>query len=101
VLRAILIEAGIGVVPQWETTIGHVTYHPDLAGPFAGIAIEANSWQHHAGKAEHDQDCRRYNALVLGGWIVLRFTWEQVMFSPHEVVDTVRGALSLRAVPAA
>ncbi|MGF9759635.1 hypothetical protein AAII07_31015 [Microvirga sp. 0TCS3.31] len=28
VLRAILVEAGIGVVPQWETTIGRVTYHP-------------------------------------------------------------------------
>jgi very-short-patch-repair endonuclease len=95
VLRAILIEADIAVVPQWATTIGHVTYHPDLAEPFAGIAIEANSWKHHAGKAEHDQDCRRYNALVIGGWIVLRFTWEQVMFSPHEVVTAVRAALAL------
>jgi very-short-patch-repair endonuclease len=101
VLRAILVEAGIGVVPQWETTIGRVTYHPDLAEPFAGLAIEANSWRHHAGKAEHDADCRRYNALVVGGWTVLRFTWEQVMFSPWEVVATVRGVLALGATSAA
>jgi len=26
---------------------------------------------------------------------VLRFTWEQVMFAPHEVVTTVRAALAL------
>lgn len=95
VLRAILVEAGIDVVPQWETTLGGVTYHPDLAEPFRALAIEANSWAHHAGKPEHDADCLRYNALVVGGWTVLRFTWEQVMFSPQAVVQTVRAALAL------
>ena len=100
VLRAILIEAGIDVVPQWATTIGGVTYHPDLADPFAGIAVEANSWAHHATKADHDADCVRYNALVTHGWIVLRFTWEQVMFAPHEVVTTVRRAYTLPACAA-
>ena len=95
VLRAILIEAGIAVVAQWATTLGGVTYHPDLAEPFHALAIEANSWAHHAGKPEHDADCVRYNALVIGGWTVLRFTWEQVMFSPMVVVDTVRSAMAL------
>lgn len=100
VVRAILIEAGVDVVPQWATTIGGITYRPDLADPFAGIAIEANSWAHHATKADHDADCVRYNALVTHGWVVLRFTWEQAMFSPHEVVDTVRRAYALRAAAA-
>ena len=95
VLRAILVEAGIEVVAQWATTLCGVTYHPDLAEPFAALAIEANSWTHHASKAEHDADCVRYNALVVGGWTVLRFTWEQAMFSPHVVVATVRAALAL------
>ena len=100
VLRAILIEAGIAVVPQWATTVGGITYTPDLADPFRGIAIEANSWAHHAGKTEHNDDCLRYNALVVGGWIVLRFTWEQVMFEPHTVVATVRAVIELRAAAA-
>ena len=95
VLRAILVEAGFAVVPQWATTVGGVTYHPDLADPFRGIAIEANSFAHHAAKADHDADCVRYNALVTGGWIVLRFTWEQVMFEPDQVVATVRAARAL------
>ena len=97
VLRAILVEAGILMVPQWATTIGGMTYHPDLADPLLGVAVEADSWTHHAGRREHDRDCRRYNALVVGGWVVLRFTWEHVMFAPHEVVATVRAATMLRA----
>ncbi|WP_210649331.1 type IV toxin-antitoxin system AbiEi family antitoxin domain-containing protein [Nocardioides sp. SYSU D00065] len=95
VLRAVLVDAGIDVVPQWATAIGGVTYHPDLADPFRALAIEANSWAFHAGRSEHDADCVRYNALVVAGWTVLRFTWEQVMFAPHVVVRTVRAAMSL------
>lgn len=95
VLRAILVEASVDVVPQWATTIRGVTYHPDLADPFHALAIEANSWAHHAAVKEHDADCRRYNALVTAGWTVLRFTWQQVMFAPHEVVADVRAALDL------
>lgn len=95
VLRAILLDAGIDVVPQWATTIRGVTHHPDLADPFRAVAIEADSWAFHAGRDEHDADCRRYNELVVGGWTVLRFTWEQVMFAAHEVVRVVRAALEL------
>lgn len=95
VLRAILVEAGIDVVPQWATTVDGVTYHPDLADPIRALAVEANSWAFHAGKQEHDADCVRYNALVIAGWTVLRFTWEQVMFSPDVVVRTVRAAMAL------
>ncbi|MDR7252092.1 very-short-patch-repair endonuclease [Nocardioides sp. BE266] len=94
-LRAILVDAGIDVVPQWETTVSGVTYHPDLADPFHALAIEADSWAFHAGRPEHDADCLRYNALVVAGWTVLRFTWEQVMFAPDVVVRTVRAALAL------
>jgi very-short-patch-repair endonuclease len=96
VLRAILVDAGMSVVPQWATTIDGVTYHPDLADPVHGVAVEANSWTHHARKRDHDDDCLRYNALVLGGWLVLRFTWDQVMFSPGDVASTVRAAVALR-----
>ena len=95
VLRAVLIEAGFSVVAQLAIEVSGITYHPDLADPFAAIAIEANSWAHHATKSDHDADCVRYNALVIAGWIVLRFTWEQVMFSPGEVVATMRAVYAL------
>jgi very-short-patch-repair endonuclease len=34
-------------------------------------------------------DARRYNRLVVDGWIVLRFAWEDVMFDP----DYIHGVL--------
>ncbi len=45
-------------------------------------ALEADSWEFHTGKDAHGRDCWRYTVLVCGGWVVLRFTWRQVMFEP-------------------
>ena len=39
---------------------------------------------------DDDLRVRVRRQLVVGGWTVLRFTWEQVMFSPWEVVAAVR-----------
>jgi very-short-patch-repair endonuclease len=62
-----------------------------------GIVLEADSWTWHAEKRDHDRDCARYNAMVVAGWVVLRFTWEHVMNSPEYVVRTIRGASALAA----
>ena len=63
---------------------------PNVAEPLRGIAIEVDSWGSHAGRRQHDRDCARYNALVVSGWLVLRFTWEEVMLSPSYVRWVVR-----------
>lgn len=94
-LRSIAIEAGLDVIPQWEIHSCGLTLHPDLADPLRAIALEADSWTHHAAQsADHDRDCARYNALVVAGWILLRFTWSQVMFAPEQVRSTIAAALS-------
>ncbi|MFT4084719.1 MAG: hypothetical protein QM638_19240 [Nocardioides sp.] len=93
-LRMLAIESGLDVVPQWEVRSSGLVLHPDLADPIRGIALEADSWTHHgAQSADHDRDCERYNALVVAGWIVLRFTWTQVMLAPHEVRATLAAVL--------
>ncbi len=89
-LRAIAIQAGLSVIPQYEIRLSGFTVHPDLADPFRGIVLEADSWSHHADKGSHDRDCARYNALVAAGWLVLRFTWPQVLFAPEYVERTIR-----------
>jgi hypothetical protein len=94
VLRAIAIEAGLGVVPQYAIRSGALLLHPDLADPLRGIAIEADSWGWHADKVTHDRDSVRYNALIVAGWVVLRFTWSQVMQSPAYVSATLRALIS-------
>jgi hypothetical protein len=93
-LRAIAIEAGLDVIPQYAIEVDGVLRHPDLADPLRGIVLEADSWGFHADKQAHDRDCARYNALVAAGWMVLRFTWPQVVFSPAYVERTIRTLLS-------
>lgn len=89
VLRAIALERRLKVLPQQPIEVGDVTIHPDLVDRDRGLVLEADSWTWHASKADHDRDCWRYNALVVHGWTVLRFTWNQVMHSPTYVADTI------------
>lgn len=85
-LRAIAISVRLSVAAQWTVRVGGLTFHPDVADPFLGLALEADSWSHHAREpADHDRDCERYNLMVLAGWRVLRFTWGQVMLDPGAV----------------
>jgi very-short-patch-repair endonuclease len=90
VLRAIAIDAGLEMVPQYAIRSGALLLHPDLADPLRGVVLEADSWGWHADKVAHDRDCVRYNALTVAGWVVLRFTWSQVMQSPAYVTSTLR-----------
>lgn len=92
-LRALAIQAGLRAVPQWAVEVAGTTLHPDVADPWAGLALEADSWGHHAqARRDHDVDCSRYNLLVVAGWRVLRFTWPQVMFDQAEVEKVLRWA---------
>lgn len=88
-LRALTLECGLGFVPQFEIVVGGESFHPDLVDPIHGVAVEADSWGFHADKEAHERDCRRYSLLTADGWLVLRFTYDQVMHHP----DFVRACL--------
>lgn len=79
VLRALCIEAGLAVEPQATVDLGTGEVRPDLVCHVLRLVLEADSWTFHATRKAHRRDCARYNLLVLRGWRVLRFTWEQVM----------------------
>ncbi|MFI5624040.1 endonuclease domain-containing protein [Nocardioides sp. NPDC051685] len=96
-LRAITAAAGVEFIPQYEVRVGALTVHPDLVDPINGIIIEADSWGFHADKEAHDRDCQRYTMLTSDGWIVLRFTYDQVMFQPEYVLRCIEMALAQRA----
>lgn len=99
-LRAITAAAGHEFVPQYEVRVGALTVHPDLVDPLNGIILEADSWGFHAEREAHDRDCQRYTMLAADGWIVLRFTYDQVMFQPDYVLRCIEMALSQRAAAA-
>ena len=96
-LRSLAILAGLDVVSQYETRCVDLLLHPDLADPVRGIVLEADSWTWHAEKWDHDRDCGRYNAMVVAGWVVLRFTYEHVMHAPEYVVATIRACIDRAA----
>lgn len=79
VLRALCIEAGLTVEPQALVDLGTGAVRPDLVCHVLRLVLEADSWTFHASRKAHRRDCARYNLLVIRGWSVLRFTWEQVM----------------------
>ncbi|UDY22913.1 DUF559 domain-containing protein [Nocardioides sp. Kera G14] len=95
-LRACAVESGLEVVPQFRMQVGDLVFHPDLANPLLGIAIEAESWEFHGKvRAEFNRDCARYSAMTSIGWRVLRFTWREVMREPEKVVSTIRATAEL------
>lgn len=94
--RLLVEEAGLRpfetqyVVRVGRSTIGRV----DLAWPDHRLVVEADGFAFHADRAAYRTDRRRANALVLAGWRVLRFSWEDVVGSPQVVVAQVRRALA-------
>jgi len=43
-----------------------------------------------------ERDRERQNVLTLQGWLVLRFTWEQITQRPGEVLAAVLAAVAQR-----
>lgn len=69
----------------------------DFAHVGLRIAIEVDGRAHHTGRAAFERDRERQNILILQGWMVLRFTWEQITERPHEVIAAVLAAVAQRA----
>ena len=87
VLRAIALDVpGLSVEPQvWVDGIGR----PDLLDRERRLVIEADSFEFHGRRKALKGDCERYNAFVVAGWTVLRFSWEHVMFEPDYVLSAM------------
>lgn len=75
---------------------GRLLARVDLAWPAEKLAVEFDGHDPHAGRAAFRHDRRRQNALVNRGWLVLRFSWEDVFGRPAYVVQDVRRALAVR-----
>ena len=96
-LRSIAIEVeGLDVEPQQWIRNERQTVRPDLVDERLKMVLEAESFEWHGGRAELKRDARRYNLLVVDGWIVLRFSWEDVMFDRDYVLDVLRAVVDAR-----
>ena len=100
-LRVLLTEHGLR--PQTQVVVrtrtGRRIGRVDFAWPDLRLVVECDGFACHADRTSYRQDRRRGNALVLAGWQVLRFSWEDVVRHPAYVVATVRGVLAAASRP--
>jgi very-short-patch-repair endonuclease len=86
VLRAICSDVpGLSVSPQHVIEDDSFAASVDLADPALKIVVEAESYEFHGTRRQFRRDCRRYTELGARGWVLLRFTWSEVMFEPDYV----------------
>lgn len=96
VLRAIALQVpGLTVEPQLAIRYDGFFAQVDLGDESLRIVLEADSFEFHTQRRDFDRDCRRYDELVARDWLVLRFTWEQVMFDPDWVARIITDVVRL------
>jgi very-short-patch-repair endonuclease len=66
----------------------------DFAYPQAILAIEADGYRWHSGRARWDHDRTRRNRLTLLGWRIIHVTWTDLTHHPDAVIEAVRTALT-------
>lgn len=101
VLRAIALDVpGLHVEPQVELWAGGTFLgRPDLVDRELALVLEADSFAWHGGRSALTHDCRRYDEMVVAGWLVLRFAYEHVMHDAVWVADVLRRAVARRTKP--
>lgn len=86
---------GLHVRPQVTIREAGIVARPDFVDERLRIVLEADSFEWHGGRSQLSADARRYDLLVVNGWVVLRFSYEHVMTQPDFVVGVLRSAVDL------
>lgn len=87
--------AGLHARPQVTLRGSMSDARPDLVDTDLCIVLEADSFEWHGDRAALKRDARRYDLLVIDGWLVLRFAWEDVMFDRDYVLSVLVAAVRL------
>ncbi len=59
-----------------------------------GVAVEVDGFAYHASPEQKGDDERRRNQLRLEGWVLLVYTWRDVLGDGNRVVSELRAALA-------
>lgn len=66
----------------------------DFAYPEVKLAVEADGFSYHSGRARFERDRARRNALTAVGWRVINVTWHQLRDEPDAIVALIAGFLA-------
>lgn len=72
---------------------GKLLARVDLAYPDLHLAIEADGYRYHSGRAAWQRDLERRNRLTSRGWRVIHVTWADISSGGKEIVTEIRRAL--------
>jgi hypothetical protein len=93
--RLLFHDAGLPPpLSQFAVDLGDLMARLDFAWPAQRVLVEIDGREWHVGPGPFQRDRTRQNALVQAGWLVLRFTVEDIRSRPEYVVSEVRRALS-------
>jgi very-short-patch-repair endonuclease len=97
-LARLVASAGLGEpTAQHEVRVdGRLVARVDLAYPDLRVAIEADSHRWHAGRSSWERDLARRTALAADGWLVLHFSWRDLVTRPEYVVRRVAATVASR-----
>ena len=94
VSRSIALDVpGLSVRPQ--VVLEGLAFRVDLVDTRLHIAVECDSFEWHGKKSALERDARRYNAMVVDGWIVIRLCYDDVMHRPDAVREVLLAAVAL------
>lgn len=74
--------------------LGDRTLHLDLGWPEVKVGVECDGLGSHSSRAHLETDQRRHNALVIGGWRVLRVSWWRLERDPEGFLRDLRQLLA-------
>lgn len=103
VTRAILLDLdGLALRPQVSIHEPEFLGRPDLVDERLRVAVECESFEFHGGRDAFERDIRRYSRLTAKGWVVLRFTYDDVMNHAEyvrEILENVVGERTNQLCP--
>ncbi|WGW11426.1 DUF559 domain-containing protein [Saxibacter everestensis] len=91
VARYALLISGLSFVSQVEIyAVGHVDFVIEGI-----IAVEVDGAAFHSDRRSYRADRRRHNQAQLAGYLLLAFTYEDVMFDPASMIASIKRLLNL------
>ncbi|TQK30110.1 DUF559 domain-containing protein [Arthrobacter sp. SLBN-53] len=90
-LGKLLRSAGI---TGWKANYPVAGYKGDYVFVDRKLILETDGWAFHSAADDFNNDRVRQNALILAGYLVLRFTWLDLTEYPDRVIAQVQRALT-------
>lgn len=97
VMRGILKRISTPHEVDYPIVSGNRRRYLDFAYPHLKIGIEAQSIRWHLGTEKVKADMARHRSLVLDGWLMLYYSWDDATFRRAEVEEEIRSAIRQRS----